>query len=81
MVAAMMRSSRLMGPICCSFSAACFGASGVSFISGGASCACACVRSLDHELRSFRWVSLIEMELPSMRPSHETDCECAVRGS
>ena len=38
MVASMIFSSRLMAPICSSFSKACLGASGVSFISGGASC-------------------------------------------
>ena len=38
MVALIMRSSRDIGPICRSFSFACFGASGVSFTSGGTSC-------------------------------------------
>ena len=37
-VALMMIWSRLMGPIRCSASRACFGASGVSFTSGGTSC-------------------------------------------
>lgn len=39
MVKLMMVSSRDMGPIWRSFSFACFGASGVSVISGGTSCA------------------------------------------